>query len=390
MHPLAFALLGILAPSPARTDWEELRAIFAKGAREDGIVGSSLFVTRDGTVLAREFHGMADLETRRPVDEDTIYHWGSITKTLTAIAILQLRDRGLLNLEDSIVRTVPEVAAVHDPHGKIEDVTIRHLLSHSAGFRMRTWPWGGEEPWHPFEPTQWSQLVAMMPYTEVLFAPGSRYSYSNLGIVFLGRVIEKLSGDDYEVYVEKNLFKPLGMHRSYFDRTPYHLLRHRSNNYSLREGVPRANGLDFDTGITVSNGGLNAPIPDLVKYLAFLAGSPDLTEEARGVLARSSLEEMWRPQVPVETEPGGTRVSMGLSFFLLEKDGRRLVGHTGSQAGFRAFFYVEPGTRTGVIAAYNTAGEAGDGPPVPRVRFAELRTKFLEAVAPAVPPAAPR
>jgi len=376
MHAVFLSVIGILGASAARADWGDLRASFADGARADGIVGASLFVTRDGAVLARELHGMADLETPRPVDEDTIYHWGSITKTFTAIAILQLRDRGHLSLDDPIVRYVPELAAVHDPHGKIEDVTIRHLLSHSAGFRMRTWPWGGEEPWHPFEPTQWSQLVAMMPYTEILFPPGSRYSYSNPGIVFLGRAIEKLSGDDYEVYVEKNLFKPLGMTRSYFDRTPYHLLKHRSDNYLLEEGGRRAIGLDFDTGITASNGGLNAPIPDLVKYLAFLVGSPDLSEDARSVLSRSSLEEMWRPQVPVETEPDGTKVSMGLSFFLHEKDGRRLVGHTGSQAGFRAFFYVEPETRHGVIAAYNTAGESA-----PRSRYPRLREVFLQAVA---------
>ena len=65
----------------------------------------------------------------------------------------------------------------------------------------------------------------MLPFTEILFKPGSKYSYSNLGIVFLGQIIERLSGDDYEVYVDKNILKPLEMHRSYFDATPYHLLK---------------------------------------------------------------------------------------------------------------------------------------------------------------------
>ena len=98
-------------------------------------------------------------------------------------------------------------------------------MSHAAGFRNPTWPWGGDQPWHPFEPTEWSQLVAMMPYTEILFPPGSRYSYSNPGIIFLGRAIEGLTGDDYEVYVEKNMLRPLGMRRELFDLTPYHLVR---------------------------------------------------------------------------------------------------------------------------------------------------------------------
>jgi CubicO group peptidase (beta-lactamase class C family) len=234
----------------------------------------------------------------------------------------------------------------------MEGITLRHLLSHSAGFRNPTWPWGGDQPWHPFEPTDWSQLVAMMPYTEVLFRPGSKFSYSNPGYIFLGRTIEVVSGEDYETYLEKNVLRPLGMSSSYFDLTPYHLLAERSNNYDVRDGVPKPNGLDFDTGITVSNGGLNAPITDLVKYLQFLAGAPGLGPAARGVLSRRSLEEMWRPQVAVGGSESG---SMGLGFFLVDIAGQALVGHTGSQRAFRSFFYLDPTSGAGVVAVFNTA-----------------------------------
>ena len=90
----------------------------------------------------------------------------------------------------------------------------------------------------------------MMPYTEVLFTPGSKYSYSNPGVIFLGRIIEKLSGDDYEVYVDKNILKPLEMYRTYFDITPRHLLKYRSNNYYVEKDASgrlqvKANGRDF-------------------------------------------------------------------------------------------------------------------------------------------------
>ena len=143
---------------------------------------------------------------------------------------MQLRDRGRLTIDDPIVKYVPELRAIHDPYGDPGAITLKHLLSHSAGFRNPTWPWGGDQPWHPFEPTAWSQLVAMMPYTEILFPPGSRYSYSNPWIIFIGRTIELLSGDDYEVYIDKNILRPLDMRATYFDRTPYHLLPYRSNN----------------------------------------------------------------------------------------------------------------------------------------------------------------
>jgi CubicO group peptidase (beta-lactamase class C family) len=342
-----FILLAVLATrtasaqSPFQEAWKPVGDEFHALLGREGVVGGTLWFLLGDSVLAR-------------VDANTIFHWASITKTMTAIAIMQLRDRGKLSLDDPIVRYVPELRDVHNRYGPMEAITIRHLLSHSAGFRNPTWPWGGDQPWHPFEPTAWAQLVAMMPYTEIRFPPGSQYSYSNPGIVFLGRTIEKLSGDDFEVYITKNILMPLGMTHSYFDLSPYHLLEDRSNNYEVRDGRTVANGLDFDTGITVSNGGLNAPVTDMVKYLAFLLGrGPGATGSVR-VLERSSLDELWQPRLPVDdAEAMGD--SIGLSFFIRHQGPARLIGHTGSQRGFRAFFYLDPDRNEAVIAAWNTA-----------------------------------
>ncbi len=346
--------IPVTAQKPAGFDraWASVVEAFRADMKAGGIVGASLWFFRGSEELGREFYGVADLETQRPVDENTIWHWASITKTLTGIAVLQLRDRGHVDLDAPILDWVPELRAVHSKHGPIERVTVRHLLSHSAGFRAPTWPWGGNEAWHPHEPTEWSQLVAMLPYTELLFEPGARFSYSNPGIVFLGRMIETISGDDWEVYVDKNILRPLGMQRSYFDVTPYHLLQYRSNNYRLIEGRPVANGLDFDTGITVSNGGLNAPVPDMARYLAFLAGRP----QRDVVLSRASLEAMWRPVVQVGQAPWGARESMGLTFFLYEGAGPRLIGHTGSQRAFQSFFLLDPASGAIAIATFNSDG----------------------------------
>ena len=375
---LALALGGtrLAAQRPAggfEATWNPVRTFFHQALADEGVVGGTLYFFHGDSVLAREHHGFADLATRRPVDDRTIYHWGSITKTFTGIAIMQLRDRGRLTLDDPVIRYVPELRRIHDPFGDPGAITLRQLMSHSAGFRNPTWPWGGNKPWHPYEPTDWSQLVAMMPYTEILFAPGSRHSYSNPGVIFLGRTIEDLTDDDYEVYVEKNIFRPLGMTASYFDVTPYHLLPYRSNNYDVVDGAPRANGLDFDTGITVSNGGLNAPVADLVKYLQFLVGAPGLRGEGRGVLDRRSLEEMWRPVLPVA--PGASTDSVALSFFVVHRNGFRLIGHTGSQKAFRAFVYLDPVGGTGVAVAFNTApaddprNPSDTGPARPRIGY---------------------
>jgi CubicO group peptidase (beta-lactamase class C family) len=351
-------------PSTSKKNFEqtrqEFKTFYEQQLKQHGIVGSSFMLIHDNQVIAQHFYGLAHAEQHRVVDENTIYHWASITKTFTGIAIMQLRDRGLLKLDDPIVKYVPELKAVHNPFGPMEGITIRHLLSHSAGFRAGTWPWGGDKDWQPHEPQYWSQLVAMLPYTEILFQPGNKFSYSNPGIVYLGRVIETLTKDDFEVYIDKNIFKPLEMHRSYFDTTPYHLLKHRSHSYYLKDGQRTPARFDVDTGITVSNGGLNSPLPDMVKYLNFLLGDPKKQELYDQVLKRASLEEMWQPQVAVTADaivtPGGKqrKDALGLTYFIEDNFGQHFIGHSGSQNGFISHFYVRPDNRTAYIVAFNT------------------------------------
>ena len=338
----------------------DFKLFYEQSMRKHGIVGSSFMLLQDGQVIAQEFFGLANQEKQQPVDESTIYHWASITKTFTGIAIMQLRDRGLLKLDDPIIKYLPELRAVHNPHGDMGQITIKHLMTHSAGFRAPTWPWGGDKDWQPHEPQHWSQLVAMLPYTEILFRPGSKFSYSNPGIIFLGRVIELLTKDDYEVYIDKNIFKPLEMYRSYFDTTPYHLLKHRSHSYYLKEGKLTPGRFDVDTGITVSNGGLNAPLTDMVKYLSFLTGDVRRQAIYDQVLKRSSLEEMFQPQINIEpgamVQPEGQnrKDAIGLTFFVEDNFGQRFIGHSGSQNGFISHFYFRPDTRTAYVIAFNT------------------------------------
>jgi CubicO group peptidase (beta-lactamase class C family) len=335
----------------------EFRKLHRAEVQHADIAGSSFYLIREGHTLAADHLGEQDAAAHVPVDASTIYHWASITKTMTGIAIMQLRDRGLLELDDPVVKYVPELARVHNPFGDTGAITIRQLMSHSAGFRNGTWPWRDKD-WQPFEPPGWKQLEAMLPYTEVQFKPGSRYSYSNPGIVYLGQVIERLAGEDYEVYVDKNILKPLGMHASYFDRTPPHLLRHRSHSYHIRDGKRVAAPFDADTGVTVSNGGLNAPLPDMARYAAFLLGDPARKADYDLILKRASLEEMWQPQLPAGEDFSqgrmATTTQIGLSFFIDRTDGIRIIGHNGDQNGFRAYLSLCPDQGIGTLLTFNT------------------------------------
>ena len=353
--PALLASALAFQPAPAADAWSRVATVYRQRVQQAGIVGSSLMFVKDGRVVHKAFEGYQDRDSRRSVDEDTIFHWASITKTFTGVAIMQLRDRGLLKLDDPAINYVPELRQVHNPFGDMSQVTIRHLMSHSAGFRAGTWPWGGDQPWHPFEPTRWEQVVAMFPYTEVLFKPGSQYRYSNPGVIFLGRIIEELSGDPYEVYIAKNIFMPLGMSRSFFDRAPYHLAAHRSHSYTGNDEGVKEQRFDFDSGITVSNGGLNAPLGDMAKWLAFLIGGAGAAGE-KEVLKRASVDEMFTPQIRAADGEGGSGddVRAGLSCFIERHGGVELVGHSGDQNGFISHLYLHRPSASGYIVSFNT------------------------------------
>ena len=388
---------GVAAKGPAappadfEATWTAFQREHLASAGREGAVGSAAMFLRGGAVLGESYQGFADLETGTGVDGETIFHWASCTKTLTGIAIMQLRDRGKLSLDDPIVEYLPELRQVHNPYGPMDAITLRHLMSHSAGFRAGTWPWQDEEKSWQDQPRHWSQIVAMLPYTEVLFEPGSKYSYSNPAIIFLGRVIEILSGDDFEVYVDKNILRPLGMHDAFFDNTPYHLEKKRSHVYRNIDGQLEDLGGDFNSGITVSNGGLNASLNDMAKYLRFLIGDSN-EPRYEALLKRSSLDEMWRP-LHKSAEQDGIVDHMGLTFFSKQVGDVIYKGHTGSQFGYTSFFYVDPERGTACIAAFNTLtlvkNEDGKLALHPERTFSKLRTLFFDSVFPALRHALP-
>jgi CubicO group peptidase (beta-lactamase class C family) len=356
---------------------DDFHARFKAALTQHHIVGGAYAlnsrIAGDSTIYFYE--GEASAATHQPIDTDTTFNWASITKTMTAIAIMQLRDRGRLSLDDPAVKYIPELREVHDAYGPIDAITIRELLNHSAGFRNPTWPWECDQTdhceWEPFEPTRWSQVAAMLPYTHIDFAPGTRWSYSNLGYVFLGQIIERLTGDDFEVYITKNILMPLEMNKTYFDRAPYFLASHVSASYIRHGSKLEAQPFDYDTGITTSNSGLKSPISDMVKYLDFLIG--DMNKPVYEiVLKRTSLEEMWQGTLPAIEEgkaattytsgPHGSEPKMGLGFFVLEVNGRKFVYHDGDQGGFSSEMLIDPAHDLASLLVVNTT-DSGDAPP---------------------------
>ena len=360
------ALILCICSTTLRAQIAPFHSKFDAALAHHGIVGGGFAFVHTGSPGTLFVYGNARLDTHQRVNSATAYNWASITKSMTAIAILQLRDRARLSLDDPAVKYIPELRQVHDIYGDIDKITIRNLLTHSGGFRNPTWPWDCDAKncdWQPFEPTRWSQIVAMLPYTNIAFKPGTQWSYSNLGYVFLGQIVERLSGDDFEVYVDKNILKPLGMTNSYFDRAPYFLENDLSASYVREGGKLTPQPFDFDTGITTSNSGLKAPITDMEKYARFLIGEPGNTRYET-VLKRSSLEEAWTGVLPAIQKgqpattytggPHGAQPWMGLGFFVVNVNGHRYIYHDGDQGGFSSELFVDPDRGCAAILALNT------------------------------------
>ena len=356
---------------------QKLHELLRDAVGKHGIAGGTVLITKNGQHDLFLAEGYADRARDLIAGADSIWHWASVTKTFTSVAILRLASQQRLKLTEPLIQYIPELAEVYNPFGPMDEITIYHALSHTSGFRNPSWPWGGNEPWHPFEPERWEQLVAMMPYTRIHFAPGSRYGYSNPAFIFLGLIIERITGDKYVSHIRQNLFDPFGMSPAYFDLTPENLRPLRANSYFTDgDGLLQEYGPEFSTGITVANSGLNTSLNEMAKWIGFLSGAvPN-----RDVLDEPGLSLMLEPvaQIPVAGRTASPEVpeEVTCGLFRFTFNNRVYYGHTGEQKGFRVFIVFDPKAKSGAAFAFNTALSGAHGPTTETLR-AEIFQKAL-------------
>lgn len=360
MLTLIFLVCFILTPTEmvAKDNVEAavktISSEFEKKMLEANIVGGSLVIlSEDKTLLATHF-GMANREKEIPAQEDSIYCWGSITKTITCIAIMQLQHHGRLSIEDAVVKYIPAFRNVKNPYGGTEKISLKMLMSHSSGLQNGSFinPTTFQDPDYVWP--RWEQLEPVFNYVNIEYQPGERYSYSNLGLLILGRIIEVVTLDDYEVYIDKNIFKPLEMYDSYFDTTPYHLMGRKAQGYFRLEKNKKHKLFhpDVDQGMTTSNGGMKTSIRDFRKYIRFLMGTdePAVKERYEMVLPRPILVSMWKP-VKIDLKNNSRSICLGFFRYSFNQD---WIGHTGSANGFVSSFNVQPESKLAWFMVGNT------------------------------------
>ncbi len=303
--------------------------------REKRLPSLAAAVCRDGEIVWESAVGLADVEAGAEATPDTQYRVGSITKTFTAAAIMQLRDAGELDLEDTLDRHLE--GAAHRP-------TIRRLLSHSSGLQRET----QDDSWLTLRFAPPDELLETLERAEQILPTGARFHYSNLAFALLGIVVERVSGMPYAEYVRERLLEPVGLTRTGFQPEPPAATGYVLQPYS--DGVWDA--VSVETGAWASAGELWGTVRDLCRWGAFLA-DPD-----ESVLARSSAEEMRTVQAIDDHDRWLSGYGLGLQ---LRRDGDRiLAGHGGSMPGFIARLYLSPKEKV-VAAALTNESEAALG-----------------------------
>jgi len=287
-------------------------------------------VLRKGEVIWETAVGDADVKEKRGATPDTQYRLGSITKTFTAAAIMQLRDEGKLDLEDTLDKHIDGVA--HAP-------TLRRLMSHTSGIQRET----HDDAWLHARFAAVPELLETLDRAEQVLPAGARFHYSNLAFALLGIVVERVAGTPYTEVVRQRLLEPLGLSRTTFDPVAPAATGYLVQQYV--EGV-RAEA-PVQTGAWIAAGQLWGTVRDLARWAAFIA-EPD-----ESILKKETVEEMRTVQSIADHVRWTSGYGLGLQ---LLRDGERiLAGHGGSMPGFIAGVYVAPADRVGVALLTNSS-----------------------------------
>ena len=343
--------------------------------------GLAVGVVRDGALAWTGSFGFADRGAGRPVGPDTLFRIASITKSFTATAILQLRDDGRLRLDDPLVGHLPEARAITNPFGPIEEVTIRRLLTHSAGMPIGGVP--GGDPWQSDDLSEDRLLAALSRLT----LPGridSGWRYSNLGYELLGAVVSRLSGEPYARYLERAILEPAGLCSTTFEPTGSLAERIATGYGPGRFADDVAVSPPYDPVTIQPDGGLWSSVEDLARWLTLHSRTAD--DDRRGedgrLLDGRTLREMQRPAVIANDD---WTYAQGFGWGTIRLSGASWLGHTGSLNGYRAIVRFRPAERLGVVALVN-------GSIRPNTLAHEIATIVLEAhraAAPEVPASPP-
>ncbi|HVL80098.1 MAG TPA: serine hydrolase domain-containing protein [Actinomycetota bacterium] len=322
---------------------DALRGWVAEAAERHQVPGVAVGIYQAGAE-GYAFHGVTSVENPLPVDEHTLFQFGSTGKTFTATAVMRLVEQGLVDLDAPVRTYVPELRLRDEQVAR--DVTVLHLLNHTAGWAgdLMTGTGDGDDALERY--------VALMADIEQVTPLGSTVSYNNASLSLAGRVIEKVTGTTFEQAIRDLLLEPLALTSSYFFpneiMTRRFVVGHRNEpDGSIRVARPWA----LPRGGNPA-GGISANAADQIAWARFHLGDGRAPDGTR-ILTEESLKRMQTPTADMRGSALGDHV--GISWLIRDVDGVRTVGHGGTMNGQLSAFLMVPERDFAIISMTNSA-----------------------------------
>jgi CubicO group peptidase (beta-lactamase class C family) len=305
------------------------------------VAGASVLVMQNGQVLLQKGYGYADLKTRKPVDPAaTLFRLASISKLFTWTSVMQLAEQGQLDLDTDVNRYLD--FQIRPSFSK--PITLRNLMTHTGGF---------EEEGRDVIVTNPKQAVTLRDFLirnqpERLFAPGTVPAYSNYGVGIAGYIVQRVSGQPFEEYVEQHVFLPLKMmHSTFYQPPPASLRRLPSEGYSTDTEKPP---IGFEIFSPVPAGGVSSTAADMGRFAQALLNGGEL--DGNRILKPETLQAMWTPQFRSSDQM--PPICMG--FYETWRNDLHWIGHEGDLVAFHSLFMLEPSRKLMLFISYNSAG----------------------------------
>jgi len=319
-----------------------LEPLIEKTMRESRIPGFAIGIVENGKVIYAKGFGVAKLGDDKPITSKSLFHMGSVTKPFVATAIMQLVERGKINLDARVTKYLPYFRLKDE---RFAAITVRQLLGHTSGMpdveNDAGYHWDKPE----YDDGALERYVRSLSNLSLISAPGEKFQYSNIAFEVLGDVIAKVSGESFESYVRRNILKPLGMKHST-------LLIREANRKLLT--TPHVQG---ESGVTVSkvfpynrahapSSTLYSNIDDMNRWAMTNLNRGELN--GKRILKASSYDLLWKPQAVVETVR-----KAGLGWFLSQRNGHQLLTHLGADVGFNSLIVLAPDNSISIVAMSN-------------------------------------
>ena len=335
--PICFTLWLVIVPAifaQAASPSDAIDQLVQSEMQRQHIPGLALLIAKDGQIIRAQGYGLANVELQVPVKPETLFQSGSLGKQFTATAVMMLAEEGKLHLDDPISKYFKDAPAAWNK------VTIRQLLSHTAGFTDYPKDFDLRKDYSEDE------LLKIVEAIPLAFEPGTKWSYSNLGYLTLGILIHRVSGEFYGDFLQQRVFQPAGMKTTRIINEA-DIIPNRAAGYQLVKGELKNQDWVSPTMNTTADGSLYFSILDLAKWDAAL-----YTEK---LLKRESLNQMWTVAKLNDGKPNSGHYGFG--WFIDDSGGKRVISHEGAWQGFTTYIMRDLDRRLTVVALTNLADD---------------------------------